>query len=84
MLNTISATELTHNTKTVIQQVVTGRQPMVVLNYREPVAVIVDYSSWQLLTQKRTPELDTLKQYMEKGGKRTDLTKVIRKMRDAE
>jgi PHD/YefM family antitoxin component YafN of YafNO toxin-antitoxin module len=84
MYKTITATELTHNTKTVITTITADRKPVIVLNYREPVAVIMDYSSWQALTQKKAPSIDNLRKFMESTGSKTDLTKTIRKMRDAE
>jgi prevent-host-death family protein len=84
MLSTISATELTHNTKTVIRQVVSNKQPILVMNYHEPVAVIIDYPSWQALTRKPAPRLAELLKYMGPNTAPSDLTKTIRKMRDAE
>jgi prevent-host-death family protein len=84
MYKTITATELTHNTKTVIKEITADRKPVVVLNYHEPVAVILDYSSWEALTQKKAPSINSLTKFMERTGIKTDLNKIIRKNRDAE
>lgn len=84
MYKTISATELTHNTKTVIREVETNKEPIIVLNYRQPIAVILDYPSWQALAQKKAPSIHSLNKFMKSTGTKTDLNKLIRKNRDAD
>jgi prevent-host-death family protein len=83
MFKIITATELTHNTKSVIKQVVESKQPVILANYHDPVAVIIDYATWQKMSE-RAPKLEVLEKYMDYSEKKTNLTKVIRKMRDAD
>ena len=84
MLQIITATELTHNTKKVINKVVTKQEPVIVSNYHEPIAVIMDYSSWQAMSGKKAPKLEELEKFMDKTSKPTNMTKIIRALRDAE
>jgi PHD/YefM family antitoxin component YafN of YafNO toxin-antitoxin module len=84
MLNTITSTELTHNTKAVIKQVIEQKQPLVILNYREPVAVVIEYNIWMQMKQNMAPRLNTINGYIRTQGKKIDSTKIIRKMRNEE
>lgn len=78
----ITATQLTHKTRDVVDEVMKTKQPIVVYNYGKPVAVLLDYQDWMVKDKaKENPSIEELKKFMFKGPK-VRSAKLIRKMRD--
>lgn len=78
----ITATQLTHSTRDVVDDVMKSKEPVVVYNYGKPVMVLLNYEEW-LVRDKDTenPTIEELKRFMFKGPK-INSAKQIRKMRD--
>lgn len=90
----VNSSELKQNTKAVLDQAVQKPEdPVVIYNYNEPVAVIVEYKKWlesNSFTPKKTkePEVkegtlwDRIAPYIPEKGVKFDSHAFIRELRD--
>jgi PHD/YefM family antitoxin component YafN of YafNO toxin-antitoxin module len=84
----VSSTYLTQNTREALSFVRDSNQPLIIKNYKNPVAVMLDYEEWLKLQtpKKKRLTLKQLEKYMigNPKAKKIDSAKIIRKMRDEE
>lgn len=68
IIKKISATQLTHNTRMVIREVTQLKQPVLVMSYNLPIAIISPYKGTDTLTvktavKKKRPSLNKLEKF---------------------
>ena len=77
----ITSTKLKQQTREILDELDNIRQPLLIMTYNKPRAVIVDYQTWEKM-QRKPSRMERLKKLQFRSGSPVDSVKMVREMRD--